>query len=103
MPDDVNSRVKRSVISIAEDHSIAIISIEEMSWYESRLVFYWLNCCSGTLYVSDIAVYSYSPRFSIYLFGGYEHALVSIQWRPPEDYIVLWHADETAFVWQVRV
>ncbi|KAG0069554.1 hypothetical protein BGZ89_002619 [Linnemannia elongata] len=66
VPDDVNSRVKRSVISIAEDHSIAIISIEEMS--------------------------------CIYLFGGYEHALVSIQWRPPEDYIVLWHADETAFM-----
>ncbi|KAK5817079.1 hypothetical protein F5H01DRAFT_190815 [Linnemannia elongata] len=70
VPDDVNSRVKRSVISIAEDHSIAIISIEEMS--------------------------------CIYLFGGYEHALVSIQWRPPEDYIVLWHADETAFVWQMQ-
>ncbi|KAF8935295.1 hypothetical protein BGZ58_005099 [Dissophora ornata] len=23
-------------------------------------------------------------------------------WRPPEDYIVLWHADETAFVWQMQ-
>ncbi|KAF9934508.1 hypothetical protein FBU30_001649 [Linnemannia zychae] len=70
VPDDVNSRIKRSIISIAEDHSIAIISIEEMS--------------------------------CIYLFGGYEHALVSIQWRPPEDYIVLWHADETAFIWQMQ-
>ncbi|KAG0278440.1 hypothetical protein BGZ95_004009 [Linnemannia exigua] len=70
VPEDVNSRVKRSVISIAEDHSVAIISIEEMS--------------------------------CIYLFGGYEHELVSIQWRPPEDYIVLWHADETAFVWQMQ-
>ncbi|KAF9363392.1 Rabconnectin-3B, isoform A [Mortierella sp. NVP85] len=70
VPDDVNSRIKRSVVSIAEDHSIAIISIEEM------------NC--------------------IYLFGGYEHALLSVQWRPPEDYIVLWHADGTAFVWQMQ-
>ncbi|KAI8602949.1 WD40-repeat-containing domain protein [Dissophora ornata] len=69
-PEDVNSRMRRSVISIAEDHSVAVISIEEM------------NC--------------------IYLFGGYEHALLSIQWRPPEDYIVLWHADETAFVWQMQ-
>ncbi|KAG9060821.1 WD repeat-containing protein 7 [Linnemannia hyalina] len=41
-------------------------------------------------------------NIDIYLFGGYEHALVSIQWRPPEDYIVLWHADETAFVWQMQ-
>ncbi|KAG0303003.1 hypothetical protein BGZ98_007065 [Dissophora globulifera] len=70
VPDDVNSRVKRSVISVAEDHSVAIISIEEM------------NC--------------------IYLFGGYEHALLSIQWRPSEDYIVLSHADGTAFVWQMQ-
>ncbi|KAF9196064.1 hypothetical protein BGZ50_002321 [Haplosporangium sp. Z 11] len=38
----------------------------------------------------------------IYLFGGYEYALLSIQWRPPEDYVVLWHADETAFVWQMQ-
>ncbi|KAG0265907.1 WD repeat-containing protein 7 [Mortierella polycephala] len=69
VPENVNSRIRKSVISIAEDHSVAIISIEEM------------NC--------------------IYLFGGYEHALLSIQWRPPEDYVVLWHADETAFVWQI--
>ncbi|KAI1297776.1 hypothetical protein EDD11_006982 [Mortierella claussenii] len=70
VPEDVNSRIRRSVISIAEDHSVAIISIEEMS--------------------------------CIYLFGGYEHTLLSIQWRPPEDYIVLWHADGTAFVWQMQ-
>lgn len=38
---------------------------------------------------------------SIYLFGGYDHQLIAIQWRPPEDYIVLSHADGTAFVWQV--
>lgn len=40
-------------------------------------------------------------RGSIYLFGGYDHQLIAIQWRPPEDYIVLSHADGTAFVWQV--
>ncbi|KAF9401767.1 hypothetical protein BGX21_000671 [Mortierella sp. AD011] len=40
--------------------------------------------------------------FSIYLFGGYGHELLSIQWRPPEDYIVLWHADGSAFVWQMQ-
>ncbi|KAG0100662.1 hypothetical protein BGZ93_008599 [Podila epicladia] len=70
VPEDVNSRIRKSVISIAEDHSIAVISIEEMS--------------------------------CIYLFGGYEHPLTAIQWRPPEDYIVLSHADGTAFVWQMQ-
>ncbi|KAF9028082.1 hypothetical protein BGZ52_000766 [Haplosporangium bisporale] len=70
VPEDVNSRLRKSVISIAEDHSIAVISIEEMS--------------------------------CIYLFGGYEHQLIAIQWRPPEDYIVLSHADGTAFVWQMQ-
>ncbi|KAF9918542.1 hypothetical protein BX616_007985 [Lobosporangium transversale] len=70
VPDDVNSRIRRSVISVAQDCSIAIISIEEMS--------------------------------CIYLFGGYEHALLSIQWRPSEDYIVLWYADATAFIWQMQ-
>ncbi|KAG0336921.1 hypothetical protein BG000_006014 [Podila horticola] len=70
VPEDVNSRIRKSVISIAEDHSLAVISIEEMS--------------------------------CIYLFGGYEHPLIAIQWRPPEDYIVLSHADGTAFVWQMQ-
>ncbi|KAG0004774.1 hypothetical protein BGZ79_008122 [Entomortierella chlamydospora] len=70
VPEGVNSRIRKSVISIAEDQSVAIISIEEM------------NC--------------------IYLFGGYGHELLSIQWRPPEDYIVLWHADGSAFVWQMQ-
>jgi len=32
VPEDVNTRMKRTVISVAEDHSVAIISIEEMSW-----------------------------------------------------------------------
>ena len=32
VPEDGNSRMRRSVISVAEDHSVAIISIEEMSW-----------------------------------------------------------------------
>ncbi|KAG0049841.1 hypothetical protein BGZ83_005334 [Gryganskiella cystojenkinii] len=70
VPEDGNSRMRRSVISVAEDHSVAIISIEEMS--------------------------------CIFLFGGYAHTLKCIQWRPPEDYVVLWHADETAFVWQIQ-
>ncbi|KAF9207213.1 hypothetical protein BGZ49_000937 [Haplosporangium sp. Z 27] len=70
VPEGVNPRIRKSVISIAEDQSVAIISIEEM------------NC--------------------IYLFGGYGHELLSIQWRPPEDYIVLWHADGSAFVWQMQ-
>lgn len=46
VPDDVNSRVKRSVISIAEDHSIAIISIEEMSWCESNARYLTVFICS---------------------------------------------------------
>ncbi|KAF9358528.1 hypothetical protein BGX26_001535 [Mortierella sp. AD094] len=70
VPEGANSRIRKSVISIAEDQSVAIISIEEM------------NC--------------------IYLFGGYGHELLSIQWRPPEDYIVLWYADGSAFVWQMQ-
>ncbi|KAG0371101.1 hypothetical protein BGZ54_000045 [Gamsiella multidivaricata] len=70
VPEEVNSRIRRSVVSIAEDQSVAIISIEEMS--------------------------------CIYLFGGYEHNLLSLQWRPSEDYIVLSHADGTAFVWQMQ-
>lgn len=32
VPEDGNTRMKRTVISVAEDHSVAIISIEEMSW-----------------------------------------------------------------------
>ncbi|KAF9430241.1 hypothetical protein BGZ94_007778 [Podila epigama] len=69
VPDDVNSRIRRSVISVAEDYSVAVISIEEMS--------------------------------CIFLFGAYEHPLKAIQWRPPEDYIVLSYADGAAFVWQI--
>ncbi|GJJ75514.1 hypothetical protein EMPS_07872 [Entomortierella parvispora] len=70
VPEDGNTRMKRTVISVAEDHSVAIISIEEMS--------------------------------CIFLFGGYTHTLKTIQWRPPEDYVVLWYTDETAFVWQIQ-
>ncbi|KAF9434871.1 hypothetical protein BGZ76_007271 [Entomortierella beljakovae] len=70
VPEDVNSRMRKCIISIAEDQSVAIISTEEM------------NC--------------------LYLFGGYGHELLSIQWRPPEDYIVLWYADGSAFVWQMQ-
>ncbi|KAG0324681.1 hypothetical protein BGZ99_001567 [Dissophora globulifera] len=56
VPDDVNSRVKRSVISVAEDHSVAIISIEEMNCevrqdrvHTSKLAF---DCITVPLYDS---------------------------------------------------
>ncbi|KAF9973369.1 hypothetical protein BGZ73_003401 [Actinomortierella ambigua] len=70
MPDDVNSRLRKCMVSIAEDYSISVISFEEMS--------------------------------CIYLFGAYQHRLLSIQWRPPEDYVVLCYSDGVALVWQEK-
>ncbi|KAG0233636.1 hypothetical protein BGW42_007309 [Actinomortierella wolfii] len=70
MPEDVTSRLRKCVMSIAEDYSISVISFEEMS--------------------------------CIYLFGAYQHRLLSIQWRPPEDYVVLCYSEGVALVWQLQ-